>query len=90
MTMYMNALTAEQVHSALQDAKAGSPVTEVCRTLGVSEATFLQWRRQFDGFELPELRELHELQHEVRRLKRVVAELSADKRTLSEAVSRLW
>ncbi len=88
--MYMTALTADRLHIALQDAKAGLPVPEVCRTLGVTESTFAQWQRQFAGFELPELRELHELQHEVRRLKRVVAELTADKRTLSEAVSRLW
>ncbi len=88
--MYMNALTADQIHVALQDAKAGSPVSEVCRTLGVTESTFAEWQRQFDGFEPPEMRELQELRQEVRRLKRVVAELSADKRTLSEAVSRLW
>jgi len=88
--MYMNTLSADQVHVALQDAKAGAPIGEVCRTLGVNEPTFTQWQRQFAGFDLAELRELHELQTEVRRLKRVVAELSADKRTLSEAVSRLW
>ncbi len=88
--MYMHTLKPDQIHVALQEAKAGTPVTEVCRTLGVNEPTFAQWQRQFAGFELGELRELHEMQHEVRRLKRVVAELSADKRTLSEAVSRLW
>jgi len=88
--MYMNTLSADQLHVALQDAKTGTPVGEVCRTLGVNEPTFAQWQRQFAGFELVELRELHGLQHEVRRLKRVVAELSADKRTLSEAVSRMW
>lgn len=88
--MYVSTPTPDQIHVALQNAKAGSPVSEVCRTLGVNEPTFSQLLRQFGGFHLEELREHQELRNEVRRLKRVVAELTADKRTLSEAVSRMW
>lgn len=93
--MNTSMLTADQVHEAMQEAQAGSSTADASRTRGRSEAGFPEsgfphQQRQLDGYSRPDVSELQSLQQEVRRLKRVVAELSADKRTLSEAVSRLW
>jgi len=41
--------TDEQIAYALRQAEAGTPIREVCRKLGVSEATFYNWRRKFAG-----------------------------------------
>lgn len=38
--------TEEQITYALRQAEGGTPVADVCRQLGVSEASFYLWRRK--------------------------------------------
>jgi putative transposase len=45
--MKRSRFTEEQVAYALRQAEAGTPVADVCRTLGVSEATFYVWRKKY-------------------------------------------
>jgi putative transposase len=78
----------EQIIAALQQVEAGAKVAEVCRQMGVSQATFYTWRKQFGGLSLNELRELRQLREENSRLKRLVADLSLDRQILQEIVSR--
>jgi putative transposase len=78
----------EQIIAALQQVEAGAKVAEVCRQLGVSQATFYTWRKQFGGLSLSELRELRQLREENGRLKRLVADLSLDRQILQEIVSK--
>ncbi len=37
----------EQVAYALRQVEAGTPVGDVCRQLGVSEATFYAWKKKY-------------------------------------------
>jgi putative transposase len=78
----------EQVAYALRQAEAGTPVADVCRQLGVSEATFYQWRKKYAHLGVSELRRLRQLEEENVRLKRVVADLTLDKHMLSEALRK--
>jgi putative transposase len=39
--------TKEQIALALKQAELGSKVQEICRSLGVSDATFYRWRQQY-------------------------------------------
>ena len=78
----------EQVIAALHRAESGVAVTEVCRGLGISQATFYKWKRQFAGLGISELRELRQLREENARLKRLVADLSLDKHILREALTK--
>ena len=41
--------TNERIAFALRQAETGTTVEEVCRKLGVSEATFYRWKKQFAG-----------------------------------------
>ena len=38
--------TEEKIARALRQAEAGTPVADVCRHMGVSEATFYVWRKK--------------------------------------------
>ena len=80
----------EQITAALRQAEAGTPITEIIRKLGISEATFYPWRKRFGSLGTPEIRELHQLREENSRLKRVVADLTLDRQILQDVVKKKW
>jgi len=88
--MRQSRFSEEQVAMALRQAESGTPVVEICRKLGVTEATFYRWRKKFGGMGVPEVRELRQLREENRRLKQLVADLSVDKTILQEALRKKW
>ena len=58
-------MTAEsQIVFALKQAETGTKVDEVCRKLGISEATFYNWKKKYGGLGKSELRELRQLKEE--------------------------
>ena len=78
----------EQIIAALKQYESGDKVADICRKLGVSEATFYTWKKQYTGLGVQELRELRQLREENGRLKRLVADLSLDRQILPEIVIR--
>ena len=81
-------VVGEQIAYALRQAESGTPVGDVCRQIGVSEATFYQWKKKFAHLGVSELRRLRQLEDENGRLKRLVADLTLDKHMLSEALRK--
>jgi putative transposase len=57
----------------MQQAEAGTPVAELCRKMGVAEATFCRRRKRYDGLGVSEICRLRQLEDENRRLKQLVA-----------------
>lgn len=86
--MKKSRFTNEQIAFALQQAEAGTPVTEICRKMGVSEPTFYRWKKKFDGLGVAEMRRLRQLEDENKRLKALVADLSLDKQILQDVLSK--
>lgn len=80
--------TEEQIAFALKQAELGTAVPEVCRKMGVSEATFYNWKKKFGGLGPSELRRLRQLEEECNRLKRLVADLSLDKAMLQDVLAK--
>jgi putative transposase len=80
--------TEEQISFALRQAEGGTPVTEVCRKMGVSEQSFYRWKRKYDGMGIAELRRLRQLEEENRKLKKLVADLALDKHILQEVLQK--
>jgi putative transposase len=54
---------------------------EICRNLGISEATFHRWKKKFGGLDLSEVQELRQLRQESRQLKSIFADLTFDKQS---------
>ena len=86
--MKKSRFTNEQIAFALKQAEAGTPVTEICRKMGVSEPTFYRWKKKFDGLGVAEMRRLRQLEDENKRLKALVADLSLDKQILQDVLSK--
>ncbi len=80
--------TEQQIAFALRQAETGTRVAEVCRKMGISEATFYVWKKKYAGLGVSELRRLKQLEEENARLKRLVADLSLDKEMLQEVVRK--
>jgi putative transposase len=80
--------TDEQIAFALKQAELGTSVAEVCRKMGVSEATFFRWKQKFSGLGPSELRKLRQLEEENAKLKKLVADFSLDKAMLQEVLAK--
>lgn len=80
--------TEEQIIAALKRQESGEKTTDICRKLGISQATFYLWKKQYAGLGVQELRELRQLRDENGRLKKLVADLSLDRQILQEIVSK--
>jgi putative transposase len=86
--MKKSKFTEEQIAFALRQAESGTPVPDVCRQMGVSEASFYVWKKKYGQLGLTEIRELRQLRDENARLKRLVADLTLDKHILGEVVRK--
>jgi len=80
--------TEEQILFALKRAEAGQPVGDVCRQMGISEATFYVWKKRYANLGVLEVRELRQLREENSRLKRLVADLTLDRHVLQEVIKK--
>ncbi len=80
--------TESQIVFALQQAETGTAVAEVCRKLGISEATFYNWKKKYSRLGPVELRRLRQLDEENAQLKRIVADLTLDKQMLQDVLKK--
>jgi putative transposase len=78
----------EQIAYALRQAEGGTAVADVCRQMGISDATFYVWKKKYGNLGTTELRELRLLREENAKLKRLVADLTLDKHILGEIVRK--
>jgi putative transposase len=86
--------TAEQIQRLLREADRdlakGLTVADVCRKLGIAENSYYRWRQQPAPAPVENTRRVRQLESEVERLKRLVAELMLDKQMLQEVAKKKW
>lgn len=88
--MKTSRFTDSQVIAVLKQAEAGTPVPDLCRTQGISSATFYKWRSKFGGMDVPMVARMKELEEENRRLKKMYAEAQLSTDLLREALVKKW
>ncbi|MDK8477011.1 transposase [Corynebacterium sp. MSK310] len=80
--------TPEQIVAKLDKARSmkasGSTLAEVCRDLGVSEATYRRWVKQYGEMSRSKPRRFKELQEENAKLTRLLGEAELEKPLLKE------
>lgn len=81
--------TAEQIIGKLREAEVlqakGMSMEEIMRQLGISDATYYKWRKEYGGLRVDQAKRLKELEHENSQLRKVVSDLSIDNAILKEA-----
>jgi putative transposase len=76
--MKKSKFSEEQIAYVLRQVEAGVPIADVCRQVGVREATFYIWKKKYAHLGVAELRQMRQLEAENAQLK-LVADLSLDK-----------
>jgi len=81
--------TIESIVAKLREvdvmAANGQTIEEAVRQLGISDATYYKWRREYGGLQLDQAKRYRELEQENQRLRKVVADLTIDNSILKEA-----
>lgn len=73
----------------IRQGEDGTPVEEVWRKAGISQATFYAWKKKkYAGMMPSEMKRIRELEEENGRLKRIVADLSLDRAMLQDLIKR--
>ena len=72
----------------MRQTESGTAVADLCRPVGVSEATFYVWKKKHAHLGVSERRQLRQLEDDNNRLKCLVADLTLDKHRLAEALRK--
>jgi transposase-like protein len=72
----------------LKQGEEGTPIAEICRKAGISQATYFAWKKKYAGLLPDEMRRLKQLEDENARLKKIVADLTLDREMLQDVIRR--
>ena len=68
--------TESQIVAAINKQESGISTKDVCRELGISEATFYNWKAKYGGMEVSDVKRIKELEAELSEFKRMYADVS--------------
>ena len=88
--MKRSRFTDSQILAILKQNETGTPVSELCREHGMSDATFYKWRAKFGGMDASLMKRMKELEEENRRLKKMYAEEKLKSEIRKEALEGKW
>lgn len=81
--------TVESIIAMLREVDVqqskGQTLGESVRQLGISDATYYKWRKEYGGLRVDQAKRYKELEQENQQLRKVVADLSIDNAILKEA-----
>ena len=80
--------TESQIVSALKQQEGGIPVKDIARNLGISEATFYNWKAKYGGMESSDVKRLKDLESEHAELKKMYAELCIENRAMKNLIEK--
>lgn len=80
--------TEVQIVSAIKKQEGGIAVKDICRELGISEATFYNWKARYGGMEASDVAKMKELEKENAELKKMYAEMSLENRAMKSLIEK--
>lgn len=80
--------TESQIVSALKKQENGMSVKDIARELGISDATFYNWKAKYGGMEASDVSKMKELERENAELKKMFAEMSMENRAMKNLIEK--
>ncbi len=80
--------TESQIVGAIKKQEAGVAVKDICREIGISDATFYNWKAKYGGMEASDVKRMKELEAENAQLKSMYAEASMENRALKSLIEK--
>ena len=74
--------TESQIVASIKKQESGIPAKDVCRELGISDATFYNWKAKYGGMETSDVKRIKEMEAELSQYKKIVAELTFENRAM--------
>ena len=86
--MKKSKFSESQIIAILKQYEAGMKVSDLCREHGICQATFYNWKSKYSGLDTSKLKQLKELEAELSRYKRIVAEQALSITVLKDVVEK--
>jgi putative transposase len=86
--MKKSKFTDSQIVDALKQWESGIGVPEICRELGISTATFYNWRGKYGGMDVSLMARMKELEAENARLRKMYVEEKIKAGIVAEALAK--
>jgi len=86
--MRKSKFSESQIVQTLKQVEGGRQVKDVCRELGISDATYYVWKSKYGGMEASDVRRLRELEDENAKLKRMYADLALEVTALKDVIAK--
>lgn len=80
--------TESQIVAVIKKQENGIPVKEICREIGISDATFYNWKAKYGGMDVSEVVRTRELEKENTELKKMFAEMSLENRAMKLLIEK--
>lgn len=80
--------TDNQIIGIVAEVESGRKVADICRELGITQATFYNWRKKYAGMQPNQLRRLKELEAELSQFKRMYADMALENRVLKDVIEK--
>lgn len=80
--------TESQIVAVIKKQESGLSIKDICREIGISEATFYNWKAKYGGMEASDVSKLRELEKENAELKKMFAEMSLENRAMRNLIEK--
>jgi putative transposase len=80
--------TESQIVAAIKKQESGVSTKDVCRELGISEATLYNWKAKYSGMEVSDVAKMKALEKENAELKKMFAEMSLENRAMKNFIEK--
>ncbi|KAK5983787.1 Transposase [Trichostrongylus colubriformis] len=80
--------TESQIVSAMKKQESGIAVKDIAREMGISEATFYNWKAKYGGMEVSDVVKMKQMEAEISEYKKIVAELSLENRAMKNLIAK--
>lgn len=74
--------------ASIKKQESGIATKDICRELGISEATFYNWKAKYGGMEMNDVKRMKEMEAELSQYKKIVAELTFENRAMKGLIEK--